>query len=91
MWTQIANRFKNYDQRLLFAGTNEVMVEGDYNTPTVEYYTVQNSFNQTFVSAVRATGGPNANRFWWYKGLILISITQLTSPKCLPTAQPTSC
>lgn len=68
MWTQIANRFKNYDQRLLFAGTNEVMVEGDYNTPTVEYYTVQNSFNQTFVSAVRATGGPNANRFLVVQG-----------------------
>ena len=28
---QIANRFKNYDQRLLFAALNEVMVEDDYN------------------------------------------------------------
>jgi endoglucanase len=62
MWTQIATRFANYDDRLLFAGTNEVMVDGDYGTPTVEYYTVQNSFNQTFVTAVRATGGKNATR-----------------------------
>lgn len=62
MWTQIATRFNNYDDRLLFAGTNEVMVEGDYGTPTAEYYTVQNSFNQTFVNAVRATGGKNATR-----------------------------
>jgi endoglucanase len=62
MWTQIATRFSNYDDRLLFAGTNEVMVDGDYGTPTVEYYTVQNSFNQTFVNAVRATGGKNATR-----------------------------
>lgn len=62
MWNQIATRFRNYDHRLLFAGTNEVMVDGDYGTPTVEYYTVQNSFNQTFVNAVRATGGNNANR-----------------------------
>ncbi len=61
-WTQIANNFKNYDDYLLFAGTNEVMVDGDYGTPTVEYYTVQNSFNQTFVNAVRATGGNNAVR-----------------------------
>lgn len=68
MWTQIANRFKNYDQRLLFAGTNEVMVDGDYGTPTTEYYTVQNSFNQTFVTAVRATGGKNANRFLVVQG-----------------------
>ncbi|MDR7089005.1 cellulase family glycosylhydrolase [Cellvibrio fibrivorans] len=62
MWTQIATRFSNYDDRLLFAGTNEVMVDGDYGTPTAEYYTVQNSFNQTFVTAVRATGGKNATR-----------------------------
>jgi endoglucanase len=62
MWSQIATRFSNYDDRLLFAGTNEVMVDGDYGTPTVEYYTVQNSFNQTFVNAVRATGGKNATR-----------------------------
>ncbi len=62
LWTQIANQFKNYDDYLLFAGTNEVMVDGDYGTPTVEYYTVQNSFNQTFVNAVRATGGNNAVR-----------------------------
>ncbi|QEY15627.1 endoglucanase [Cellvibrio sp. KY-GH-1] len=68
MWTQIANRFKNYDNRLLFAGTNEVMVDGDYGTPTAEYYTVQNSFNQTFVTAVRATGGGNANRFLVVQG-----------------------
>ncbi|UXH79191.1 glycoside hydrolase family 5 protein [Roseateles amylovorans] len=61
-WTQIANNFKNHDDYLLFAGTNEVMVDGDYGTPTVEYYTVQNSFNQTFVNAVRATGGNNAKR-----------------------------
>ena len=62
LWTQIANNFKTYDDTLLFAGTNEVMVDGNYGTPTVEYYTVQNSFNQTFVNAVRATGGNNAAR-----------------------------
>ncbi|WP_232305568.1 glycoside hydrolase family 5 protein [Gilvimarinus polysaccharolyticus] len=68
MWTQIAERFNNYDKRLLFAGTNEVLVEGDYGSPTAEYYTVQNSFNQTFVDAVRATGGNNASRFLVVQG-----------------------
>ena len=68
MWTQIAAHFEEYDNRLLFAGTNEVMVEGDYGTPTEEYYTVQNSFNQTFVNAVRATGGGNANRYLVVQG-----------------------
>jgi endoglucanase len=61
-WTQIANNFRDYDDHLLFAGSNEVMVDGDYGTPTVEYSRVQNSFNQAFVDAVRATGGNNATR-----------------------------
>jgi endoglucanase len=61
-WTQIANNFKNNDDTLLFAGTNEVMVDGDYGTPTAEYVAVQNGFNQVFVDAVRASGGNNAVR-----------------------------
>jgi len=68
MWTQIATHFRDYDHRLLFAGTNEVMMEHDYSTPTEEYVTVQNSFNQTFVGAVRATGGKNENRFLVVQG-----------------------
>lgn len=61
-WTQIGERFRDHDDQLLFAGTNEVMVEGDYGPPTPEYVAVQNGFNQTFVDAVRATGGNNAVR-----------------------------
>lgn len=68
MWAQIANHFEAYDNRLLFAGTNEVMNEGDYGTPTQEYVDVQNSYNQTFVDAVRATGGNNANRYLVVQG-----------------------
>ena len=59
-WTQIATQFKTYDQHLLFAGTNEV--HADFGTPTAENITVQQSYNQTFVDAVRATGGNNASR-----------------------------
>ena len=61
-WTQIANHFKGYDDHLLFAGTNEVHIKGQYGRATAENCTVQNSFNQTFVSTVRATGGNNAKR-----------------------------
>ena len=67
-WTQIANHFKAYDDTLLFAGTNEVMVDGDYGTPKAEYTTVQNGFNQQFVNAVRATGGNNAVRHLLVQG-----------------------
>ena len=64
LWNQIATYFRDYDERLLFSGTNEVHVEGVYNDNlvTAENHTVQQSFNQTFVDAVRATGGRNAYR-----------------------------
>lgn len=62
-WTQIANEFQGYDNHLIFAGTNEVGQANTYGAPTAEYCAVQNSFNQTFVNAVRATGGANASRY----------------------------
>jgi endoglucanase len=63
MWKQIALNFRDYDYHLIFAGTNEVMFEGDFSEPTDEYADVQNSFNQTFINTVRATGGRNAFRY----------------------------
>lgn len=68
MWHQIAVHFRDYGDHLIFAGMNEVMVTGDYGTPTVEYYTVQNGFNQTFVNAVRSTGGRNVYRYLAVQG-----------------------
>ncbi|MGL1888879.1 MAG: cellulase family glycosylhydrolase [Reichenbachiella sp.] len=59
-WTQIANYFSGYDEHLLFAGTNEV--RADYADPTSEYIEVQESYNQVFIDAVRATGGKNLDR-----------------------------
>ena len=61
-WLQIAKRFEDADEHVLFAGTNEVMVEGDWGKPKLEYATVQNGFNQAFVKAVRSTSGNNARR-----------------------------
>ncbi len=68
MWRQIAIHFRDYGDRLLFAGTNEVMVTNNYSAPTAEYSTVQNSFNQTFVSTVRSTGGRNFYRHLLVQG-----------------------
>lgn len=62
LWQQIACYFRDYDDRLLFAGTNEVHVVNDYGNPTAEQLAVQNSFNQTFVTTVRETGGRNHYR-----------------------------
>ncbi len=62
LWTQIAAYFREYDEHLLFAGTNEVHVSDVYSDPTAENLEVQHSYNQTFVDAVRATGGRNTYR-----------------------------
>lgn len=67
LWTQIATTFKEYDEHLLFAGTNEVIYisQGNeiWDEPTDEnLYLYMNDLNQTFINAVRATGGNNAWR-----------------------------
>jgi aryl-phospho-beta-D-glucosidase BglC (GH1 family) len=61
-WTQIANTFKNYDNRVLFAGTNEP----DCNTAA--QWTTLLAYHQTFVNAVRATGGNNSKRWLVIQG-----------------------
>ena len=63
IWKQVAIRFRDYGDHLIFAGTNEVMKTDDYGTPSTELTTVQNGYNQTFVNTVRATGGRNAYRY----------------------------
>ncbi len=68
MWKQIAIYFRDYDDHLLFAGTNEVMKENNWGEPTKEYYTVQNLYNQVFVNTVRATGGRNYYRHLLVQG-----------------------
>lgn len=60
LWEQIAVYFRDYDEYLLFAGTNEV--RANYETPTAEHNEVQQSYNQNFVNAVRSTGGRNTYR-----------------------------
>lgn len=59
LWEQIAVSLRDYDERVLFAGTNEVHTNSN---PTTENFEVQMSYNQTFVDAVRSTGGKNAFR-----------------------------
>jgi endoglucanase len=62
VWTQIANRFIDYDERLVFEAMNEVF-DGDWDAPEPEHYENFNAFNQVFVDTVRQTGGNNAARW----------------------------
>jgi aryl-phospho-beta-D-glucosidase BglC (GH1 family) len=55
-WTQIANYFKDYDEHLLFAGANEP------NAHDSTAMSVLLTYHQTFIDAVRATGGNNSSR-----------------------------
>ena len=75
MWTQIANRFQEYSDRLIFESANEEL--GTRLNSTDDYkgsgyyakddldslYKLTNEINQTFVDIVRSTGGNNARRF----------------------------
>lgn len=56
LWEQIAVHFRDYDERLLFAGCNEP------NAKNAEQAEVLRSYEQTFIDAVRRSGGRNAYR-----------------------------
>lgn len=67
MWTQIAERFKDKGPWLIFESFNEIHDGGwgwgaNRNDGGKQYRTL-NEWNQTFVDAVRATGGNNATRY----------------------------
>lgn len=56
LWTQIANRFKYYDEHLIFAGLNEPNSDNATKVKALLQY------EQAFIDAVRSTGGNNATR-----------------------------
>lgn len=60
VWTQIAEYFKDYDERLIFESMNEI---GAHGTCTPEMYKNINAYNQTFLDAIRQTGGNNDRRW----------------------------
>jgi endoglucanase len=65
IWTQIAQRFKDYSVYLIFEGINEPRTEGLDNI-SYQLYEEQgrflNELLQTFVNTVRESGGKNADR-----------------------------
>ena len=75
LWQQIATEFRDYDEHLLFEGYNEMLDadnswswassenNGEYDaTAAASAYNAVNSYAQSFVNTVRATGGNNAVR-----------------------------
>ena len=65
LWRQIATKFKDYDQHLIFEAYNEMLDDNNkWNEPTdaTDGYKAINSYAKSFVTTVRNTGGNNKNR-----------------------------
>jgi hypothetical protein len=77
IWTQVATAFAGYDHRLLFAGANEPPLDSPAEMHTLMAY------YQTFINAVRETGGNNSDRW-----LVLQSVSAPSWMNYLP-ADPT--
>lgn len=61
-WEQIAKNLRDFDEHLLFAGANEP------NVDNATEMAVLKSYHQTFIDAVRSTGGKNAYRILVIQG-----------------------
>lgn len=67
VWRQIADRFKNYDEHLIFESMNEEF-DGQYGGPNVEAYANINDYNRIFTDTVRKTGSNNTKRWLMVPG-----------------------
>jgi endoglucanase len=65
VWLQIAENFKNENEKLIFEGLNEPRTKGssaEWNGGTSEEWANLNAMEQIFVDAVRARGSNNVKR-----------------------------
>lgn len=82
LWTQIAEYFKDYPDKLVLEGFNESLG----STPSYILYTEDelfeyvNELNSTFVNAVRSTGSENADRMLIISGYNT-NIDKTTDPR----------
>jgi endoglucanase len=78
-WEQIATHLRDFDEHLLFASANEPNVEN------ATQMAVLSSYHQTFVDAVRSTGGKNSYRVLIVQG----PSTDIEKTNNLMTSLPT--
>ena len=65
VWSQIAERFQDYDEHLIFEGMNEPRKKGtdvEWNGGDQEGWDVINAYNEVFVKTIRESGGNNPHR-----------------------------
>ena len=56
IWEQIATTMRDFDEHLMFAGANEPAADN------AEQMAILNGYHETFIKAVRSTGGRNSYR-----------------------------
>lgn len=93
IWTQLAKRFRDYDNHLIFESVNEPRMTGtkyewwlDMNNESCrDAVDCINRLNQAFVDVVRASGGNNATRYLMVPGYDASADSALSSAFKLPT------
>jgi aryl-phospho-beta-D-glucosidase BglC (GH1 family) len=73
IWEQIATTMRDFDEHLMFASANEP------NTKDAQEMSVLLLYHQTFINAVRSTGGRNI-----YRTLVLQGAPELLSVEAFP-------
>jgi len=79
VWAQIAERFKYYDEHLIFEGMNEPRMKGtpyEWTGGNAEARDVVNKLNQSFVETIRTGGGNNP-----YRHLMIPTYAASSDPK----------
>lgn len=92
LWSQIAERFKDYDERLIFESMNEPRLKGtdkewwfDANDEEgVESIECIVKLNQAFVDTVRAAGGKNETRYLMVPSNAASSTTAMNDAFTMP-------
>ena len=84
-WRQIANKFKDYDEHLIFEAYNEI--DNKQNSWVFSDFAAKqvNTLNQIFVDTVRSTGGNNRYRLLVISPLLMDNSTQAINAVQVPT------
>jgi endoglucanase len=80
VWRNIAQRFKDYDEHLIFESMNEVVGDDNSDAGCIRDTQVIMNLNQIFVDTVRSTGSNNALRWLSVPGRYT-NIDKMTDPK----------
>jgi aryl-phospho-beta-D-glucosidase BglC (GH1 family) len=82
VWRQIAQKFINTDENLLFEAFNELH-DGSWGNGTATQHNRINELNQIFVNTVRAVGGENSRRYLVIPGWVTrpsVTVSSLVLP-----------